>query len=197
MKGVKGGDSRTAEVTLSKDAPNEDLRGKKINLEFEVLDVKKLKLPELTEDFRQELGGFTSERKRRDAIRKNLQRQLEYQHRKSPELRFRRYSRRAPIGSCHPDCCSVRSARELERAVMEMRRSGFSEAEIRARENLLRQNSTTSPATALKEHSFWSESPRKRKSRRKKAITRRKSSSSRRRVASLPVACGPSWKNGA
>jgi trigger factor len=44
------------------------------------------------------------------------------------------------------------SARELERAVMELRRSGFSEAEIRARENLLRQNSTASTATALKEH---------------------------------------------
>ena len=35
---------------------------------------------------------------------------------------------------------------------MELRRSGFSEAEIRARENLLRQNSTASTATALKEH---------------------------------------------
>src|SRR5256714_3623399 len=31
MKGVKGGEFRTAEVTLSKDAPNEDLRGKKVN----------------------------------------------------------------------------------------------------------------------------------------------------------------------
>jgi trigger factor len=44
------------------------------------------------------------------------------------------------------------SARELERAVMELRRSGFSEAEIRARENQLRQNSTAGTATALKEH---------------------------------------------
>jgi trigger factor len=35
---------------------------------------------------------------------------------------------------------------------MELRRSGFSEADIRARENLLRQNSTASTATALKEH---------------------------------------------
>jgi len=36
--------------------------------------------------------------------------------------------------------------------VMELRRSGFSEAEIRARENLLKQNSKASTATALKEH---------------------------------------------
>ncbi len=35
---------------------------------------------------------------------------------------------------------------------MELRRSGFSEGEIRARENELRQNSSTSTAAALKEH---------------------------------------------
>jgi trigger factor len=35
---------------------------------------------------------------------------------------------------------------------MELRRSGFSEAEIRARENQLRQNSTAATAMALKEH---------------------------------------------
>jgi trigger factor len=44
------------------------------------------------------------------------------------------------------------ASRELERAVMELRRSGFSEAEIRARENQLRQNSASTTAVALKEH---------------------------------------------
>jgi trigger factor len=152
MKGVKGGDNRTAELTLSKDAPNEDLRGKKINLEFEVLDVKKLKLPELTEDFLQELGGFTSETELRDAIRKNLQRQLEYQQQKIARTQISALLTKSADWELPPGLLQRQSARELERAVMEMRRSGFSEAEIRARENLLRQNSTTSTATALKEH---------------------------------------------
>ena len=44
------------------------------------------------------------------------------------------------------------SRRELERAVLELRRAGFSEEEIRARENALRQNSSASTAKALKEH---------------------------------------------
>jgi trigger factor len=44
------------------------------------------------------------------------------------------------------------SVRELERAVMELRRSGFSDEQIRAHENELRQNSLQSTATALKEH---------------------------------------------
>jgi trigger factor len=44
------------------------------------------------------------------------------------------------------------SGRELERAVLEMRRNGFSDAEIRAYENDLRQHSAASTARALKEH---------------------------------------------
>ncbi len=82
MQGAKEGDKREAEVTLSKDAPNAELRGKKVQLEFEVLGVKKLKLPELNEDFLQEIGGFKTEEELRDAIRMNLKRQMEYQQQK-------------------------------------------------------------------------------------------------------------------
>ncbi|HEX5471175.1 MAG TPA: trigger factor [Lacipirellulaceae bacterium] len=152
MTGVKEGDRRSAEVTLSKDAPNEELRGKKVNLEFEVLDVKKLKLPELTEDFLQELGSFSTEAELRDAIRKNLQRQLEYQQQKIARSQISSLLTKSADWELPPGLLQRQSARELERAVMELRRSGFSEAEIRARENLLRQNSTASTATALKEH---------------------------------------------
>ena len=42
--------------------------------------------------------------------------------------------------------------RELQRAVLELRRSGFSDDEIRAHENELRQNSRAATARALKEH---------------------------------------------
>jgi trigger factor len=152
MRGAKEGDKRSADVTLSKDAPNTDLRGKKVNLEFEVLGVKKLKLPELNEEFLQELGGFPTEAELRDAIRKNLQRQLEYQQQKIARSQISSLLTKSADWELPPGLLQRQSARELERAVMELRRSGFSEAEIRARENLLRQNSTSSTATALKEH---------------------------------------------
>ena len=44
------------------------------------------------------------------------------------------------------------SQRELERAVLELRRNGFSEQEIRAHSNELRQNAMSSTARSLKEH---------------------------------------------
>jgi len=152
MSGAREGDHRSAEVTLSKDAPNTELRGKKVNVEFEVLGVKKLKLPELTEDFLQEIGSFSSEDDLRKAIRTNLERQMEYQQQRIARSQISSLLTKSADWELPPGLLKRQSARELERAVMELRRSGFSEAEIRARENMLRQNSTASTATALKEH---------------------------------------------
>ncbi len=152
MSGVTAGDRRTAEVALTQDAPNTELRGKQVALEFEVLEVKKLKLPELTADFLQELGGFESETALREAIRKNLTRQLEYQQQRNARSQISALLTQSADWELPPGLLERQASRELERAVMELRRSGFSEAEIRARENQLRQNSASTTAVALKEH---------------------------------------------
>jgi len=152
MKGAKAGDRRTAEVTLTQDAPNVALRGKNVSLEFEVLEVKKLKLPELTAEFLQEIGGFDSEEAFREAIKKNLERQLEYQQQRNARSQISALLTKSADWALPPGLLERQASRELERAVMELRRSGFSEAEIRARENQLRQNSAGTTSIALKEH---------------------------------------------
>ncbi len=152
MDGVNAGDKRVAKVTLSDDAPNEEFAGKELDVDFEVLEVKRLKLPELDEDFLQELGNFDSEEALREAIQQNLQRQLEYTQQQKAREQITGLLVESANWELPPGLLKRQSARELERAVMELRRSGFSEAEIRARENQLRQNSAASTATALKEH---------------------------------------------
>src|SRR5262249_31141186 len=152
MAGVKGGETRTAKVKLSDSAPNEALRGKTVEAKFEVLDVKKLQLPELTPAFLEELGGFQSEEELRKALRGELERQLEYHQ----QQRARQQITQALVASANwdlpPTLLKRQGRRELERAVLELRRSGFSDDEIRAHENELRQNSMVSTARALKEH---------------------------------------------
>jgi trigger factor len=152
MAGVVAGDRRTAEVSISRDAANAELRGQKVVLDFEVLEVKKLKLPELTEEFLQEIGPFDSEQAFREAVRKNLERQLQYQQQRLARNQISALLTKAADWALPPGLLERQAARELERAVMELRRNGFSEVEIRAHENQLRQNSTQSTATALKEH---------------------------------------------
>lgn len=152
MDGAKAGDKKTAKVELSEGAPNEELAGKTLDVEFEVLEVKVLKLPELDEDFLQELGNFENEDALRDAIRQNLERQLEYRQQQKSREQITSLLVESADWELPPGLLKRQSARELERATMELRRSGFGEAEIRARENQLRQNSSANTATALKEH---------------------------------------------
>jgi trigger factor len=152
MTGVKADDTRTAELTLTQDAPNVELRGKQVEVTFEVLEVKQLKLPELTPDFLQEVGGFNTEEELHTAVRQNLERQLEYQQQRDARTQITALLTKSADWQLPQGLLERQSSRELERAVMELRRSGFSEADIRARENLLKQNSKASTATALKEH---------------------------------------------
>lgn len=152
MAGVKAGDKRTAEVTLTADAPNEKMAGQTVTVAFSVLEVKSLKLPELDDDFLQELGEFDTAEEFREAILENLERQLEYEQQRRVREQITELLVESAKWELPPGLLKRQSARELERAVMELRRSGFSEAEIRARENQLRQNSAVSTAKALKEH---------------------------------------------
>ncbi|MCC7085272.1 MAG: trigger factor [Pirellulales bacterium] len=152
MIGAAAGQSRSASAKLSDDAPNEALRGKSVTAEFEVLEVKKLELPDLNPAMLDEIGGFDTEAELRQAVRRDLERQLEYHQ----QQRARQQITQVLVASANwelpPALLRRQSRRELERAVLELRRSGFAESAIRAHENELRQNSLLSTARALKEH---------------------------------------------
>jgi len=152
MEGVAAGETRQSEAELTQDAPNVMLRGQKVTAVFEVLDVKKLELPELNEEFLDSIGGFEDEADLRDAVKDNLERQLEYRQHQRAREQITAALTVAADWELPPELLKRQSHRELERAVMELRRSGFSEEDIRAHANRLRQNSQEATARALKEH---------------------------------------------
>lgn len=152
MVGVRAGQTRTAQVVLSPDAPNPALRGKTAVAVFAIAEVKRLQLPEMTAELLEKVGGFDSEAELRDAVRDNLQRQLEFHQRKRAREQIAALLTASAHWELPPDLLRRQMERELYRAVMELQRSGFSEAQIRAYENELRQNCLASTAKALKEH---------------------------------------------
>jgi len=152
MKGVKAGETREAELELTADAPNEELQGQKVSVSIKVLEVKKLELPELTPEFLKEMGGFENEADLRDAIKDDLERQLEYQRHQQAREQIIAALTESANWELPPGLLKRQSDREVQRAVLELRRAGFDEDQIRARENDLRQNSKASTAKALKEH---------------------------------------------
>jgi trigger factor len=152
MEGVRAGETRTAQAMLTEGAPLEELRGKTITAVFEVQEVKRLELPEMTAELLQEIGGFESVAELRDAVKESLEKRLEYQQHQSAREQI---TGKLTVGAdwdLPPDLLRRQGRREMQRALMELQRSGFSDEEIKSRENELRQNILGNTARALKEH---------------------------------------------
>jgi trigger factor len=152
VAGAKPGDTLTAAVKVSDEAAVEPLRGKEVALAVELLDVKKHELPTLSPAVLEELGGFESEEALRDAVRRQLENQLEYHRRKQVRQQVAAALTASASWDLPPDLLRRQAQRELERAILELRRSGFDDDSIRRHVNELRQTVMASTARALKEH---------------------------------------------
>ena len=142
----------TATLTVSNEAAVESLRGKDVTLELTVADVKQLELPELKPELLEELGSFESPDDLRAAVQKQLENQLEWHRRKQVRQQVSSALTASASWDLPPDLLRRQSLRELERAILELRRSGFDDDSIRRHVNELRQSVMGSTAAALKEH---------------------------------------------
>ncbi|MDA7978339.1 MAG: trigger factor [Pirellulales bacterium] len=151
-KGAKVDDVITAKVKLTADAPNEELRGKQIDVEMKVLGVRKLELPEMTPAFLEKIGEFSTEEELREVVKQNLERQLDYARRATVRKQITTALVKTAQWDLPQEMLRRQADREFQRAILELRREGFSEQQVRAHANTLRQNSQAETARALKEH---------------------------------------------
>jgi trigger factor len=152
LKGAKAGDKKVAKVTVTPEAEDESLRGEEVDVEIELLDVKRLSLPSINEALLTRMGGFESEGDLRDAVKGELERQLGYRQNQKIRQQITSLLTESANWALPPEMLQRQAQRELERATMELRSSGFSDEQVQAHANVLRQNSQKSTATALKEH---------------------------------------------
>jgi trigger factor len=152
VKKAAAGTTVTAPITVSEEAAVESLRGKQVTMEITVLEVKKLELPELDANLLGELGGFESADALRAAVRKQLENQLEWHRRRQVRQQVSSALTASATWDLPPDLLRRQSQRELERSILELRRSGFDDDSIRRHVNELRQTVMASTARALKEH---------------------------------------------
>ena len=111
-----------------------------------------MQLPELTPDLLQELGGFTLEADLRDTIKDTLGQRMQYQQRQRAREQITAALTVAANWDLPPDLLQRQSHRELQRAIMELQRSGFGEEEIGATKTSCDRTAEHSTARALKEH---------------------------------------------
>jgi trigger factor len=150
--GAKAGDKKESKVVVSQDAETEAVRGQEVDVKVELLDVKRMTLPELDEQMLKQIGDFENEGDLRDAVKSELERQLNYRQHQRIRQQITDLLTESASWDLPPDLLKRQASRELERSVMELRSSGFSDEQIMAHVNTLRQNSAKTTATALKEH---------------------------------------------
>jgi len=152
VKKAKAGSTLTATVRVSDEAATESLRGKDVTVEIKLLEVKKHELPEVTPALLEELGGFESEAALKALVRTQLEGQLDWHRRRQVRQQVAKALTASADWDLPPDLLKRQAQRELERAILELRRSGFDDDAIRRHVNELRQSVLASTARALKEH---------------------------------------------
>ncbi|WP_233200386.1 trigger factor [Blastopirellula marina] len=152
VAGAKAGDKLTGKATVSEEVDNEELKGKELDLEVEVLEVKRLELPEMDAEFLKKIGGFESEGDLRDVVKTDMERQFSLHQEKSLRAAITEQLTKDAQWDLPPALLRRQANREVERAILELRSYGFDEEMIRGYENTLRQNSLQSTEKALKEH---------------------------------------------
>src|SRR6202044_1909026 len=136
--------------TVSREAETVELRGEKVAVKFRVLDVKRVRKPELTKDLLTRIG-VESEDELREEIKKSLDRRVTYEQRQAVREQGLEKITESATWDLPEQLVRRQVENALRRTILEMQQAGFTTREIQARENKLRQNAVSSTRQALKE----------------------------------------------
>ena len=150
--GVTEGETRNVKVKVAEGAAEDELRGQEIDAEIHVVEVLKQENPELTPQFLEELGDFESEEELRDFVKDSLTRQADYRTQQAVRQSVVELLAGSADFQLPESLVKRQTQRELERRVLELRRSGFDDDMIRSFVNTARQNARATTEAALREH---------------------------------------------
>ena len=149
--GQSKGDTASGKATLS-ETLDTDNAGKSYDAEVEITGIKRVNLPELTEEFLENVGGFKSEEDLHEVVKGELERQLQYHQQQGLRQQITEALTESASWELPPALLRRQSQRELQRTILEMQSSGFPEEEIRRQINRIQQNMLGSTERALREH---------------------------------------------
>ena len=151
MIGAAADDVRETDVSVSLEAENIPMRGESVHARFEVLDIKRMRLPTLDEDFLERVGSDSAEDLQAQ-VRSMLERQTTYQQRQTTRRQVLDKITASADWELPEELVEKQVENALRREILEMQQAGFTTQQIRARENELRQRSLTMTRQNLKEH---------------------------------------------
>lgn len=150
LLGAKVGEFREAEAKIGSASPDPALRGQTVRVTLEILDLKMYRLPELDQSFLSSIG-FESENELREILRSLVERRFAYQQREAVRRSLLDQLRAQTPFDLPADLVSRQEKSVLRNRVLELRESGLSDAQIRAREAEIRANAHEATEQMLQE----------------------------------------------
>lgn len=149
--GKKEGDKFSATVKLSADAASKELAGEDVQVEFEIHEVRRIQIDDISGSTLDDLG-FESTEELRDFVRVELERQFEYHQQQSLRKQIIAELTKGADWDMPESLVRRQTNRELQRMVLELQRSGFNQTQINSYINASRMNARQSTINALREH---------------------------------------------
>jgi trigger factor len=150
LVGAKPGDTRDVEAKLGSAVEDPDLRGATIPVKITVHDLKRMRLPELTQEFLESID-FRSQSELRTAVREALERRIKTEQRQAIRRQILDALLRATPFELPADLVSRERKSTIARLVAQLRQEGMTDNEIRASEAQIRANAHESTLRSLKE----------------------------------------------
>jgi trigger factor len=150
LVGVKPEEKRDADAKIGSSSADPSLRGQTMQVTFEVLDLKMLRLPELDGAFFQSTG-FDDLEDLREALKGVLERRREYARRQAVRDEILAKLIAETPFDLPADLVARQEKSTLRRLALDLRQGGLSDTDIRAREAELRANAHEETLRSLKE----------------------------------------------
>ncbi len=149
--GKKEGDKFTTTVKISDTAANEDYRGKEVEAEFEVHEIRRIEISEISAKQLDDLG-FESVAELRTFVRTELERQFKYHQQQSVRKQVVDQLTAGANWEMPESLIRRQTQRELQRLQLELQRNSFSPEQVSGYLNASRLNARESTIRALREH---------------------------------------------
>ena len=151
MVGARVGDRREAASTISVEASKVELRGEPVTASFEIADIKRLRKPELTSEFLQQVNAESPE-ELRASVRNVLERQSKYEQRQATREQVLKQITASADWDLPESMVKRQVENALAREYLEMQQAGFTDDQIQSQRNKLLQSRISMTRQALKEH---------------------------------------------
>ena len=149
--GSKEGDKLTTKVKVLDTSMNEAFRGVDVDVEIDIIEIRRVNVEGLNASVLESVG-FDSSEELREFVRAELEKQAEYYQN---QLLREQITSKLTTGAnweLPPSLVRKQTERELQRRVLELRRNGFTDDQIRSVINNMRRNAEEQTQGALREH---------------------------------------------